>query len=81
MEEANPLTAKKKNIVGVQIREVRRSLHLDQDELAARLARLGWDCSENLISKIEAGYRRVIDEEIVLIARALGVPPSDLLPK
>jgi transcriptional regulator with XRE-family HTH domain len=53
---------------------------LDQDELAARLTRLGWNCSENTVSKIEAGYRRVIDEEVALIARALGVQPGDLFP-
>jgi len=71
---------KKKNIVGENIQRVRRSMNLDQDELAARLSRLGWNCSENTISKIEAGYRRIIDEEIALIARALGVQPGDLFP-
>lgn len=76
----NKLTPKKKNIIGPKIQRYRRSLDLDQDELAARLTRLGWDCSENIVSKIEAGYRRVIDEEIALIARALGVQPGDLFP-
>ncbi len=72
---------KKQNLVGPQVARVRRALGLGQGDLAARLTRLGWDASENLVSKIEAGFRRVIDEEIVLLARALGITPGELFPR
>jgi transcriptional regulator with XRE-family HTH domain len=74
------MSAARKNIVGLTVREKRRALGIDQDELAARLGRIGWETSENVLSKIEAGYRRVSDEEIVFLARALRVNIGDLFP-
>lgn len=53
---------------------------IDQDDLAARLGRIGWITSENVLSKIEAGFRRVSDEEVVYLAQALRVPIPDLFP-
>ncbi len=73
-------SSRKQNVVGAEVARQRRALGLGQSDLAARLTRLGWDCSENLVSKIEAGFRRVIDEESVLLARALGLPPGALFP-
>ncbi len=70
----------RKNIVGLVVRKRRIALSLDQDELAARLGRLGWHTSENVLSKIETGYRCVSDEEVVFLARALRVPIEDLFP-
>ena len=74
------MASTRKNIVGPVVKQVRESSEMRQDALAAKLTRLGWDCSENLVSKIEAGYRRVIDEEIQLLATALEVAPGDLFP-
>ncbi len=72
--------AARKNIVGLAVQEKRHALGIDQDELAARLGRIGWTTSENVLSKIEAGFRRVSDEEVVLLAMALRVSVSDLFP-
>lgn len=74
------MSAARKNIVGLAVREKRHALDLDQDELAARLGRIGWTTSENVLSKIEAGFRRVSDEEVVFLALALRVSISDLFP-
>lgn len=74
------MSAARKNTVGLAVREKRLALGLDQDELAARLGRIGWTTSENVLSKIEAGFRRVSDEEVVFLAIALRVPISDLFP-
>lgn len=74
------MSAARKNIVGLAVQEKRHALGIDQDELAARLGRIGWITSENVLSKIEAGFRRVSDEEVVLLAMALRVSVSDLFP-
>lgn len=48
--------------------------------VAARCARLGWDASENTISKIEAQFRCVTDKELTYLARAIGVKVGELFP-
>lgn len=48
--------------------------------LAARCARLGWDMSENTVTKIEKQFRCVSDREIVCLARALGVRLEEIFP-
>ncbi|MCE0497207.1 MAG: hypothetical protein LV481_04590 [Methylacidiphilales bacterium] len=39
--------------------------------MAARCGALGWDATENTITKIETQLRCVTDRELILIARAL----------
>jgi len=43
-------------------------------------ARLGWDASENTITKIEKQFRCVTDAESVCLARALGVRLEEVYP-
>lgn len=68
------------NLTGPAVRRLRKQLGLKQDELAARLCRKGWDCSENTVSKIEAGFRRVNDFEAHMLAQVLGVEIQDIFP-
>jgi transcriptional regulator with XRE-family HTH domain len=69
------------NIVGGQIRKVRYQAGWSQEQLAARLARQGWDISRGTLAKIEAGVRCVSDGELLSLARALGVRTDDLFPE
>ncbi len=68
-----------RNIVGPVVRELRRKRGLTQPQLAARLNVLGWDVSREILAKIEAQIRWVADFEIIKLAEAFGVQPTDLL--
>ena len=71
----------KKNIAGPRVRDARfkHKPPLTQDELSARLARIGVAIDRASISKIENGARRVCDFELQAIAKVLGVPSARLL--
>ena len=62
------------NIIGDAVRKYRRAKKWTQHDLAGACQRLGWQ-----LIKIELGTRRVVDSEVLLLARALGCSPSDLL--
>ena len=61
------------NIIGPRIRELRRAQGLTQAALAARCGTLGWDASENTITKIEKQFRCVTDRELLVLMEALRV--------
>ncbi|MUK26214.1 helix-turn-helix domain-containing protein [Aliivibrio fischeri] len=63
----------KANIVGKQIRAIRKEKKFTQEQLTARCNLEGFDISRGTLAKIESGVRQVIDIEIVLISKALGV--------
>jgi len=69
----------KKNIVGPRIRQIRVSMGLTQEELAAKCQRAGYDISRATLSKIEAQLRCVNDEEVLILAKILKVSVGDLL--
>lgn len=69
------------NVTGRQIAKVRTNKGLSQDGLAGKCQRAGWDVSRGTLAKIEAGVRCVSDEELLLLAQALGVSVSDLFPR
>jgi lambda repressor-like predicted transcriptional regulator len=48
--------------------------------LAARCRRWGWDLSRQTLAKIETQLRWVSDFELLCLARALRVEPSELWP-
>lgn len=68
------------NIIGPVVRELRLAKGWTQAMLAARCARLGWDMSENTVTKIEKQFRCVSDREIVCLAGALGVRLEEVFP-
>ena len=67
------------NIVGPKVRQLREAKGLTQEELTARCNVMKWEISRGTLAKIEAQVRRVTDEEVVLLAKALNVGVSDLL--
>ena len=68
------------NIVGSQVKALRRERQLTQAMLAARCGTLGWDIAENVVTKIETKIRCVTDVELVFLAAAFNVDPGQLLP-
>lgn len=66
------MKAGKKNIIGPRVRRHRRAAGLSVEELAVRT---GLD-----VTGIEAGARRVLDDEVLVLARALGVTVDALFP-
>jgi len=70
-----------RNIVGPNIKAIRlaKKPQITQDNLASRLQTLGWDIDRFGVSKIERQQRQVIDKEILLLAKALGVSVVVLL--
>ncbi|HAS6662795.1 TPA: helix-turn-helix domain-containing protein [Vibrio parahaemolyticus] len=68
------------NVVGAQVRKLRKQQKLTQEQLSARCNLIGLDISRGTLAKIEAGVRQVIDTEIVQLAKALKVKESDLFP-
>ena len=70
-----------RNVIGLQVRRLRRQQRLTQPALAARCQVLGYDLSRESLSKIEARLRSVSDAEILMLAEALKVPYTLLFPE
>lgn len=67
------------NIVGSNLRRVRRSKGLRQVDIVARCQLIGWQLTRETLAKIEADLRRVNDAEVAMLARALALDVEDLL--
>ncbi|EGQ8297503.1 helix-turn-helix transcriptional regulator [Vibrio parahaemolyticus] len=68
------------NVVGVNIRQLRKQQKITQEQLSAKCNVIGLDISRGTLAKIEAGVRQVTDVEVVLIAKALKVNEGALFP-
>ena len=70
------------NVSGRRIKQFRT--HMESGWTQARLARAlqleGMAVDRSGVAKIEGGYRKISDVEIVIIAKTLGVTPNQLLP-
>ena len=75
-----PRTVFPANIVGPQIRRRRLDQGLTQDELAAHCRIHGFALSRSSLAQIEMRFRYVTDQELVVIAKALGTKLNDLVP-
>lgn len=71
----------RKNIIGTRVRSLRTAAGLSSEDLAAVVATNGGGLSATEIGRIEAGERRVLDDEVLHLAQALGVPVDGLFPK
>ena len=63
------------NICGDKVR-LARAMHkppLTQEELATKLNLMGMDFTKVIISRIEKNQRHVVDGELKMLAKALGV--------
>lgn len=66
------------NLIGPKVRELREKQLLTQEELVTKCNLLEWDISRGTLAKIEAQVRRVTDDEVALLAKALRVDINEL---
>jgi len=69
------------NVVGPQVQQFRVQKGWTQAVLAQKLQLQGWNVSLGSVGKLEAQLRRVPDCELLFLAKVLGVPAGELLPK
>lgn len=70
-----------KNIVGKNVKAIRESQGMTQEQLAIKLEVAGWRVDRFLVSRIERGERQVLDFEVQAIAKVLKVSVSSLFSK
>ncbi len=68
------------NIVGPQIKAIRESKKMTQEELTAQCNLIGWNISRGTLAKIEAKVRRITDFEVAIVSKALKTKVQDLYP-
>jgi len=67
-------------LIAGEIRRLRKERGFSAQGLADRCAELGWPIKRSVLSNLESGYRETITvPELLVLARALGVPPLRLL--
>ena len=69
----------RKNIVGKKIRELRIAKGYSQRDLVRECELLGYPISQNMISRIENGKRRVTDVELLVFMEVFQVSGDSLL--
>ena len=78
--KVEPITIKPPaNIVGGNVRRLRKSKGLTQKDLFIRLETLGVHICRGSITRLEQGKRRVTDRELYALSRVLGVPMEELI--
>lgn len=69
------------NVVGPQVRRLRSRKGWSQNDLAIKLQILGMEAaSRGKVSKIESRIIWIADEDLLYLARALGVSTEELYP-
>ena len=66
------------NVVGPQVRQLRETQKMTQEEFTARCNIVGFNISRGTLAKIESQVRRVTDDEVALLAKALKVSVAAL---
>ncbi len=69
----------KKNLIGDQIRALRKERGLSQRDLAAKLQLAGYEFNDLTILRIEKGTRLVTDIELDGLCRFFRITPNQLL--
>lgn len=70
------------NVVGPQVRRLRSGKGWSQNDLAVKLQILGMEnASRAKVSKIESRIVWIADEDLIYLARALGVTTEQLYPE
>ena len=69
------------NVIGPQLRRLRRQARLSQAALVARCQIAGYDLSRESLAKIEGRGRSVTDAEILFLAEALRLSFILLFPE
>ena len=68
-----------KNVVGKKIRELRLAKGYSQRDLVRECELLGYPISQNMISRVENGKRRVMDVELLVFMAVFRVSSASLL--
>lgn len=72
------MNAEYEKIFGQNIRRLRESRHMTQEQLAAKLQLNGCDITRSALAKIEVGQRHVYPDEIRLLKELLGASFEEL---
>lgn len=64
--------------VGMNVRNLRESKGMTQDQLAVKLQLSGCDITRSAVAKIEVGQRHLYPDEIILIKQILKVRYEDI---
>ena len=75
---ARIIDGEKKNLIGNNLKRLRKELKISQQELSNKLELQGVYVCRGSVSRIEDYSRTVTDIELYAIARALGVTPDAL---
>ena len=67
------------NLCGKKLMQIRKSKKLSQRKLAAKMQLIGFDVDHYFIRRVENGERFVTDIDLVIFARALEIPITDIL--
>ena len=67
------------NLCGHRVAQIRKAKKISQRRLAAEMQLLGFDVDHYFIRRVENGERFVTDIDLVIFARALDVPITELL--
>ncbi len=67
------------NLCGKRLAEIRKAQNLSQRKLAAKMQLLGYDVDNYFIRRAENGERFITDIDLVIFAKALNVPVTDIL--
>lgn len=70
---------KSNNLVGPQVKKLRKALNWSQNDLAIELQKIGHDVGKNAIQEMEAGKRFVTDIELKALKEVLQVSADELL--
>lgn len=65
--------------IGKNIRAIRESRKMTQEQLSAKLQVLGCDITRSAIAKIEVGQRHIYIDEVKLIKEILDVTFDELI--
>lgn len=71
----NPETEKR---IGNNIRRLRESKKITQEQLSIKLQINGCDVTRSAVAKIEVGQRHLYPDEIILIKQILGVTYDEI---
>ena len=66
------------NIIGGNVKKIRKQRGWTQDQLTAKCNLVGFNISRGTLAKIESKVRRVVDSEVQLLAMALQITIDEL---
>lgn len=64
--------------IGKNIKALRESAHMTQDQLSAKLQLEGCDVTRSAVAKIEVGQRHLYPDEIILLKKILNTTYEDI---